>query len=57
MTRTPQVPLPSGYGPQTTARQVLGDRNLSGLIAVVTGGYVGVGLETTRAPFARRRAG
>jgi NAD(P)-dependent dehydrogenase (short-subunit alcohol dehydrogenase family) len=48
-TATKQAPLPSGYGEATTAREVLGDRRLDGVVAVVTGGYVGVGLETTRA--------
>ena len=47
--RTKQAPLRSGYGPATTAREVLGDLRLDGVTAVVTGGYVGVGLETTRA--------
>lgn len=46
---TDQRPLQSGYGAQTTAREVIGDRRLDGSIAVVTGGYAGVGLETTRA--------
>jgi NAD(P)-dependent dehydrogenase (short-subunit alcohol dehydrogenase family) len=48
-TATKQAPLPSGYGEATTAREVLGDRRLDGVVAVVTGGYAGVGLETTRA--------
>jgi NAD(P)-dependent dehydrogenase (short-subunit alcohol dehydrogenase family) len=46
--RTPQAPLHSGFGPQTTASHALGARRLDGKVAVVTGGYVGVGLETTR---------
>jgi NAD(P)-dependent dehydrogenase (short-subunit alcohol dehydrogenase family) len=46
--KTAQSPLPSGYGPRTNARQVLGARRLDGRIAVVTGGYAGIGLETTR---------
>jgi len=46
---TPQAPIKSGFGPQTTAREVLGGCNLSGKIAIVTGGYSGVGLEITRA--------
>jgi NAD(P)-dependent dehydrogenase (short-subunit alcohol dehydrogenase family) len=46
---TTQKPLPSGYGAQTTAREVIGNTRLDGAIAVVTGGYTGVGLETTRA--------
>jgi NAD(P)-dependent dehydrogenase (short-subunit alcohol dehydrogenase family) len=49
MERTRQTPIPSGFGAATTAREVLGDRRLDGAIAIVTGGYAGVGLETTRA--------
>lgn len=45
---TPQAPIPSGFGPQTTAREALAGCDLSGKIAIVTGGYSGVGLETTR---------
>ena len=46
---TKQVPIPSGYGARTTAREVLEGRDLHGAFAIVTGGYAGVGLETTRA--------
>ena len=46
---TPQAPIHSGFGPHTTAREVLRGRDLSGAIAIVTGGYSGIGLETTRA--------
>jgi NAD(P)-dependent dehydrogenase (short-subunit alcohol dehydrogenase family) len=49
MQRTPQAKLPSGFGSQTTAREVVAGRDLRGMVAVVTGGYAGVGLETTRA--------
>lgn len=47
--KTRQEPIHSGYGPRSTAREVIGNRRLDGAIAVVTGGYTGVGLETTRA--------
>ena len=47
--RTVRVAAQMGYGPKTTAREVMGDRRLDGAIAVVTGGYVGVGMETTLA--------
>jgi NAD(P)-dependent dehydrogenase (short-subunit alcohol dehydrogenase family) len=45
---TKQTPIHSGFGPETTAREVIGNRRLDGLVAIVTGGYAGVGLETTR---------
>lgn len=48
MDDTPQAPLGSGFGFSSTAREVLGGRLLVGTQAVVTGGYAGIGLETTR---------
>ena len=45
---TPQHPLGSGFGPETTAAEVLRGIDLSGKTAIVTGGYSGIGLETTR---------
>jgi NAD(P)-dependent dehydrogenase (short-subunit alcohol dehydrogenase family) len=46
---TKQAPIHSGFGARTTASEALGNQRLDGLTAVVTGGYVGIGLETTRA--------
>src|SRR4051812_41421290 len=44
----PQQPLCSGFGAQTTTREVISDRRLNRATAIVTGGYAGIGLETTR---------
>lgn len=46
---TKQIALHTGYGETTTAAEVIRDTRLDGKVAIVTGGYVGVGLETTRA--------
>jgi NAD(P)-dependent dehydrogenase (short-subunit alcohol dehydrogenase family) len=43
-----QEPIPSGLGARTTAREALGTLRLDGKTAIVTGGYAGIGLETTR---------
>jgi len=43
-----QHPIPSGLGAQTTAREAIGERRLDGKTAIVTGGYAGIGVETTR---------
>jgi NAD(P)-dependent dehydrogenase (short-subunit alcohol dehydrogenase family) len=48
-TSTPQRPVGSGFGAATTAAEVLEGIDLSGRLAVVTGGYSGLGLETVRA--------
>ena len=44
-----QTPLGSGFGPATTAADVVRGLDLSGKVAVVTGGYAGMGLEITKA--------
>ncbi len=43
-----QHPIPSGFDGTSTASDVLGDRDLTGTVALVTGGYAGLGLEVTR---------
>jgi NAD(P)-dependent dehydrogenase (short-subunit alcohol dehydrogenase family) len=51
---TPQHAIGSGFGAGSTAHDVLEGIDLDGAFAIVTGGYSGIGLETTRA---LRRAG
>ncbi len=49
MAATDQVPTQSGFHARSTGAEVLADRDLAGKTAIVTGGYSGIGLETTRA--------
>jgi len=42
---TPQEPIGSGFGAASTAVDVIKGLDLSGRVAVVTGGYSGIGLE------------
>ncbi|MFC9973167.1 oxidoreductase [Spirillospora sp. NPDC127200] len=46
---TTQRKTGSGFGPTSTADEVLAGTDLTGRTALVTGGYSGLGLETTRA--------
>lgn len=45
---TAQRPIGSGFGAATTADEVIQGIDLSGRTVIVTGGYSGLGLETTR---------
>lgn len=45
---TPQHKIGSGFGATSTATEVLDGIDLTGSLAIVTGGYSGIGLETTR---------
>jgi NAD(P)-dependent dehydrogenase (short-subunit alcohol dehydrogenase family) len=44
-----QQPILSGFDRNTTAQIALGVTDLTGRLAIVTGGYAGIGLETVRA--------
>jgi NAD(P)-dependent dehydrogenase (short-subunit alcohol dehydrogenase family) len=46
---TAQHKIGSGFGATSTASEVLAGIDLTGELAIVTGGYSGIGLETTRA--------
>lgn len=49
MSISDQVPVQSGFHAKSTAAEVLSDIDLAGKIAIVTGGYSGIGLEKVRA--------
>jgi NAD(P)-dependent dehydrogenase (short-subunit alcohol dehydrogenase family) len=49
MTTTAQHKIGTGFGATSTAADVLAGIDLSGKLALVTGGYSGIGIETTRA--------
>jgi NAD(P)-dependent dehydrogenase (short-subunit alcohol dehydrogenase family) len=46
---SPQHPIYSGFGARSTATEVLQGIDLSGRLAIVTGGYSGLGLDMVRA--------
>jgi NAD(P)-dependent dehydrogenase (short-subunit alcohol dehydrogenase family) len=46
---TAQHNIPSGFGARTTASEVLGGIDLDGKLAIVTGGYSGLGIEIVAA--------
>jgi NAD(P)-dependent dehydrogenase (short-subunit alcohol dehydrogenase family) len=49
MAKSDQIPVQSPFHRKSTGQEVLADISLAGKVAIVTGGYSGIGLETTRA--------
>ncbi len=49
MSAQDQTPLGSGFAPDSEPDQILEGLDLTGITAIVTGGYSGIGFETTKA--------
>ena len=49
MSQSDQTPTHSGFHAKSTGAEVIADIDLAGKTAIVTGGYSGIGLETTKA--------
>ncbi|MGG7467067.1 SDR family NAD(P)-dependent oxidoreductase [Chryseobacterium arthrosphaerae] len=43
-----QQPIHSGFNAYSTAQEVISNTNLNGKTVIITGGYAGIGLETTK---------